>query len=335
MEIIQTIATLLPLSLTSGINLYATVLMTGLCIRFQWIGGIPHSLDLLSSWPILIVTGVFFIIEFGAGIIPGFDVAWDVLHGLVRPLGMAGIGLLFLGEASPMMVILIVLMVGSISAVAHGGKTGGRVAMNILSPYENMTNIGMGIGENVFSIILTLFALKYPYIASAIAIVVLVLIIIITPQLMRWSFFTVSSVFAKIKSFFSKKAVSDTLPTEYWQTAAHRVPEMAVKCHAHGIKGANGRSGYVAKYGPNLVFIYKAFFSTRLWQVNTGQLLAGHLEARSLMDVIGLHYIDQENKKKVIRFVFQKDRSLLAKSLLEALKKSRDEQREKRKFMPT
>ena len=101
---------------------------------------------------------------------------------------------------------------------------------------------------------------------------------------------------------------------------------MVVLCRAQGISGANGRSGYVAKYGPNLVFAYKSFFSTHIWQVNTRQLLAGHLESRFFMDVIGLHYLDKENKKQVVRFVFLKDRSLLAHLFLEELKKSRDEQ---------
>jgi hypothetical protein len=329
MEIIQTIATLLPLSLTSGVNLYATVLTVGICIRFQLIEGIPHSLDLLSAWPILIFSGVLFLIETLAGVVPWADYLSSIVNALLKPLGMGVIGLFFVGDASPMMILLTVLAVGSITTVANGGQAGGRLALNIFSPGEKFTNFGLGAGESAFSVALTFLTLKYPYVASGIAIIALILIIIVTPQLMRWSFFTMSSVLAKIKSFFSKATVSDTLPTEYWQAMAHRVPEMTVRCRVQGIRGANGRNGYIAKYGPNLVFAYKRFFSTHIWRVNTRQLLAGHLASGSFMDVIGLRYLDKENKKQVVRFVFLKDRSMLAQSFLDALKKSRDEQRAK------
>ena len=49
MDILHTIATLLPLAITSGINLYATVLIAGLCIHFGWVQNTPASLDPLDD----------------------------------------------------------------------------------------------------------------------------------------------------------------------------------------------------------------------------------------------------------------------------------------------
>ena len=320
METIRTIAILLPLALTSGLNLYATVFIAGLSIRFQWVQGTPTTLDLLASWPVIIVSGILFLLESLADVIPFIDNLWDIVHTVIRPLGMAMIGLVVLGQAEPMVILMTVLAAGSITLITHGGKAGGRLAMNIMMPFENITNICLSSVENIFAGGLTFFALKYPYIASGIAAIVFLGIIILTPQLLRWSWFTTSSFFAKLKSVFRKVKQSDILPAEYWQAIGHKNPEIVALCHAQSIKGANGRSGYVLKQGTSLMFAYKAWFSTRIWKIDTCQLFAGHLHPRMFIDVLELHYRDKEQKKHIARFVFLKDRSPLAQSLMEALK---------------
>ena len=52
MDILRTIATLLPLAVSSGINLYATVLVAGLFIRFGVIQNPPPGLLPLAEWPV-------------------------------------------------------------------------------------------------------------------------------------------------------------------------------------------------------------------------------------------------------------------------------------------
>ena len=55
METLRMLATLLPLLVSSGINLYATVLVdttvlvAGLAIQFRWIEGTPAGLDVLGG----------------------------------------------------------------------------------------------------------------------------------------------------------------------------------------------------------------------------------------------------------------------------------------------
>ena len=62
METVRTLATLLPLALTSGLNLYATVLVVGLSIRFEWVQNTPATLDVLASWPVIIFSAVLLLV---------------------------------------------------------------------------------------------------------------------------------------------------------------------------------------------------------------------------------------------------------------------------------
>jgi hypothetical protein len=89
MEALRTLATMLPISLTSGINLYATVLVIGLSIRFGWVQDAPAGLHAMSSVPVLVVAGVFYLVEFLADKIPFVDNAWDTVHTVIRPVGAA------------------------------------------------------------------------------------------------------------------------------------------------------------------------------------------------------------------------------------------------------
>jgi hypothetical protein len=259
------------------------------------------------------------LLEALAGIIPFIDNLWDIVHTVIRPLGMAMIGVLVLGKAEPMVILMTVLAVGSITLVTHGGKAGGRLAMNVALPFENFTNISLSAIESIFAGSLTFLALQHPYIASGIAIFVFVVIVVLTPQLMRWSWFTASSFLVKLKSLFSKATHPDTLPAEHWQNIGYKKPEIVVQCRAQSIKGANGRSGYVSKYETYLAFNYKAWLSTQVWRIDTRQIAAVHLQPRMFMDVLEIHYRGSAQKKNVARFVFLKDRSLLAQSLTQSL----------------
>ena len=48
MDTLRLLATILPLALTSGINLYATILIVGLSIRLEWVPNPPAGLRVWS-----------------------------------------------------------------------------------------------------------------------------------------------------------------------------------------------------------------------------------------------------------------------------------------------
>jgi hypothetical protein len=193
-DALRIISTLLPLAVSSGINLYATVLIAGLCIRFGWIQNTPAGLDVLAAWPVIVVAALCYAMEFLADKIPFVDNLWDVIHTVIRPLGAALIGVAALGKSDPLVVVLAGLTMGSVALVSYAGKAGSRVALNVVSPAENVSNIGVSLGEDIAAGALTVTALKYPLVAGALALFILLAMVTFVPRLLRWSWFVLSGV---------------------------------------------------------------------------------------------------------------------------------------------
>jgi hypothetical protein len=311
-DALRTLATLLPLSLTSGINLYATVLAVGLSIRFHWVTDPPANLDVLSSWPIIICAGVLYIVEFVADKIQIVDNIWDIIHTFIRPVGAALIGLAVLGKVDPVLGVLGALVAGGIALTSHGGKASARLALNVVSPAENITNIAVSTAEDVAAGGLAFLALKVPYVAGCIAALLLLLILISTPILLRWLLFFVRAVAARIKGIGQRGVQSDQLPTEHMMLINHQPPELAVRCKAQGIRGASGQNGFVLLLPGHLMFTYDRWGSSHIWTVPRERIPAAYLRRRALMDVLEVHYYDEKNRSRLARFIFLKDRSTSA-----------------------
>lgn len=318
MDALQIISTLLPLSLTAGINLYATVLVVGLSIRFGWVQGTPEGLDVLASWPVIIIAGVFYLVEFLADKIPFVDNVWDVVHTFIRPLGAAMLAIALLGKAHPLVVVLGMLLAGGIALVSHGGKASTRLAVNVASPAENVTNIGLSLAEDVGVGTLAFLALKYPYVALGVGAVLLVLLLLLVPRMLRWALFTLKAVGARLKGWAHPASQSDALPVAHEVLLGHRVPELAARCRAQGVRGANGRSGYLSLLGNELAFTYSRLFGSRAWRVSRDRIVASYLRRRVLMDVLQVHYAEA-GRERVARFVFMKDRTPLLERLVALL----------------
>lgn len=315
MDTLQTLATLLPLTLTSGINLYATVLVVGLSIRFDWVANTPETMDVLSSWPIIIVAGLLYIIEFVADKVQIVDNIWDIIHTFIRPVGGALIGLAALGEAEPILGVLGALVGGGIALTSHGGKASARVALNVVSPAENISNIAVSAAEDITAAGLAFLALKYPYAAGCIGAVLLLLILFFTPLLLRWLFFFIRAVSARFNSIGQRGVISDLLPTGHMVLLYHQPPDLAVRAKAQGIPGAGGRSGFVLLWRDYLMFTYDRWGSSRIWYVPRGRIPGAYLHRRALMDVLEVHYYDDKNQARLARFIFLKDRAASAAQL--------------------
>ncbi|MBI5528293.1 MAG: DUF4126 domain-containing protein [Deltaproteobacteria bacterium] len=311
MDTVKTLATLLPLALTSGFNLYLTVLVAGLCVRFGVVTGIPESMQVLGSWPVLTVAGLFFMLEFLADKVNWVDNVWDAIHTFVRPVGAAVLGVAALGSADPAVAVLAALAAGSVALVSHGGKAGGRAALNILSPFETATNIGVSLVENVFVGVLAYLAIKHPYLAAGIALVVLVLLIVFVPMLLRWAWLTLRAVVARLKGFVSKVETSYTLPASHLALLEHKTPEIAAICKAQKVRGAGGRSGYLSLSDGVLSFTFDKWFSPRIWSLSRQEIKASYVRRKILIDMIEVHYDDKKGRARLARFVFLKDRAPL------------------------
>jgi hypothetical protein len=179
MELLASLGRSLGFSLTSGVNLYATVAILGLAARFDWVSLPPHYEVFASDWVIgaaLLLYGV----EFIADKIPWVDSMWDSIHTFIRPVGGALIAVATLGEASPGLEVIIGLLGGTVAAGSHFTKASTRVAANT-SP-EPFSNWALSFIEDAFVIGLGLLALKYPVAAFVLTIVILVTILLA----LRW-----------------------------------------------------------------------------------------------------------------------------------------------------
>ena len=109
MDVIAQLGSLLGLSFISGINLYATVAVTGLCVKFGLVQGLPPEFQVFANDAVLFVALFFYAIEFFMDKIQGLDTLWDSIHTVIRPLGGALIALMQVGEASPAVEVIVFL----------------------------------------------------------------------------------------------------------------------------------------------------------------------------------------------------------------------------------
>ena len=138
----------LGLAALAGVNLYLTVFATGLAIHFHWITLVPQyqSLEVLGHPLLITISGFLYLLEFLADKIPWLDSAWDAVHTVIRPIGGALLAIQVIGHPSPAFTVIVALLAGGTSLVAHTAKAATRLASNT-SP-EPFSNIGLSLGED-------------------------------------------------------------------------------------------------------------------------------------------------------------------------------------------
>ena len=148
MERLDLLSVALGLAALAGVNLYLTVFATGLAIHFHWITLAPQyqSLEVLGNPWIISIAGVLYLLEFFADKIPWVDSIWDAVHTVIRPIGGALLAIQVLGHPSPAFTVIIALLAGGTSLIAHTAKAATRLASNT-SP-EPFSNIGLSLGED-------------------------------------------------------------------------------------------------------------------------------------------------------------------------------------------
>ena len=182
MDLLTTLGRTLGFSFAAGVNLYATVALLGLAARYGWVA-LPPQYQAFDSDLVIGAAIVMYVVEFFADKIPYFDTLWDMLHTAIRPLGGALIAVTTLGDASPTMEALVMLLGGVVAGSSHLTKTSTRAAANA-SP-EPFSNWILSLGEDVFVIGLGLLALQYPLLALAVAVVLLMLVAIFATVIIR------------------------------------------------------------------------------------------------------------------------------------------------------
>lgn len=148
MSFIDQLGVALGLATLAGVNLYLTVLVAGLAVRYHWIDltGSYEQLAVLGNPLVIGVAGVFFTIEFFADKTPWLDSLWDSVHTLIRPVGGAALALTALGELDPLFTTLAALLAGGAALSTHSTKAAVRGIVN-LSP-EPVSNSVASVTED-------------------------------------------------------------------------------------------------------------------------------------------------------------------------------------------
>ncbi len=170
----QIVALIATTSFAAGLNVYATVATLGLLARADVLA-LPQSLHLVQSWPVIIICGVMFVIEFFADKIPAFDLIWNALHTFVRIPVAGWIAYAAAANLPPGLQIMSAAAGGTIALAAHGGKMAARAAVTP-SP-EPFSNAALSVGEDVIAVGLTWFASTHPILAGLLVLVFLIGII--------------------------------------------------------------------------------------------------------------------------------------------------------------
>lgn len=179
MDLIVSLGRTLGFSLTSGVNLYATVAILGLATRYEWVSLPPQYQVFANEW-VIGAALLLYVIEFVADKIPWIDSIWDSIHTFIRPVGGALVAIGTIGDASPTYEVMMGLLGGAIAAGSHFTKASTRVAANA-SP-EPFSNWALSFFEDIFVVGLGLLALKYPVAAFVITVAILVMIVLA----LRW-----------------------------------------------------------------------------------------------------------------------------------------------------
>lgn len=182
MDVLTALGRTIPFAVASGLNLYATVAVLGLCSRFDVVA-LPDQFRVFGHPLIISVALVMYVVEFIADKVPWFDSLWDGVHTIVRPIGGALVAVAALDNASGGTEALAALIGGSVAMTTHLGKAGTRAVANT-SP-EPFTNWALSLAEDAVAIGLTYFAIQHPLLALAIAVALLGLIAAFAVVLIR------------------------------------------------------------------------------------------------------------------------------------------------------
>lgn len=275
MNPIQTLASVLGLSFSSGVNLYASILVVGLGARLGWLHNLPGNLEVLGHPLILGTAAVMYFLEFFADKIPYVSVAWDTIHTVIRPLGGAALALTSVSNLSPEVQALAVLAGGSIALASHSTKMSYRLIAHA-SP-EPVSDSVFSLAEDAGVAGFVFLIYKYPVAALCVAVVLLASVALILPKLLRMLAFAYHGLIGVVVSWFPGPRAACTppgwllsdLPAAYSKSTLQ-----VIRCYVRKVPQAPWIKEGFLLLDPVLPprFAYRGWFSSRLVTLSPGEL---------------------------------------------------------------
>ena len=165
----------LGLAYAAGLNLYATVAITGLAVRYGWVHNVPTTIESFGNLAVILLAVGLYSIEFLATLVPGVASAWETLHSLIRPPAAAMLAAATAWHADPVIVLVAALLGGGLAITTHTTKLGLRYAIDA-SP-EPITNSVANGAEFALVAVVAVAIWHHPLITLLFALVVLACLI--------------------------------------------------------------------------------------------------------------------------------------------------------------
>lgn len=202
MDTVQIIALTMGVAWASGINLYAAIFMLGYLGSTGHIV-LPPDLEVLTDPLVMLAAGVMYCVEFFADKTPGVDSLWDSVHTFIRIPAGAILAMGAVGDTSPAIELVALLVGGTLAASTHATKTGSRILINT-SP-EPVSNWVASITEDIGVIAGLWVALYYPWLFLLLLLIFIILMIWLLPRL--W--LGIKRVFGYVRDVFRGKYKSE------------------------------------------------------------------------------------------------------------------------------
>lgn len=262
-QTLSTIGTALGVSFTSGINLYATVLVIGGTYRLGWVDQLPGSLEVMGQTSILVLAGVLYLGEFLIDKIPGFDSIWDLVHTFIRPLLGAALAYSAVqGSLDEELELAVTLLCGGVAFTSHSLKTGTRLVVNA-SP-EPVSNSAVSVIEDVMVVSAATLALQYPFLSFILILTIILLIAWFLPRIVRNSIFYFRTLLSWPMLLAGQKKEPDPLPEPFKECVPYGDNSVSVSCMAvsRDLPGGS-RRGYLCEHSGKIAFVYRRFAVVR------------------------------------------------------------------------
>src|ERR671912_1094996 len=182
-QLISTIAIAMGASWVSGINLYAAVATLGLLGRFADLQ-LPGELQVLTSWWVIGVAAVMYVIEFVADKVPYVDSTWDVIHTFIRVPAGAVLAASAFGDFDRSIQMIALLLGGGLAFSSHGTKAATRAMLNA-SP-EPVSNVVASILEDIVAVLSIIASVFLPVLLFVIVGVGLVISFLVFRRILRF-----------------------------------------------------------------------------------------------------------------------------------------------------
>lgn len=185
MHILEQLGLALGLASLAGLNLYLTVFLTGMLVRFDMLHLATkyQAIEVLGHDWVLATAGILYVVEFVADKVPWLDSLWDSIHTLIRPVGGTILAMQALGEMPAHIEVVAALLAGGAALTTHSAKAGTRLLVNH-SP-EPASNITLSLAEDIAVAAGTLIMVMKPILALCLFTIVLIVLWLVLPRIWR------------------------------------------------------------------------------------------------------------------------------------------------------